>query len=315
MAKIILDLRKADKLAGTYFSNFLKMNADGILHPSIKTLGARTGRMSMTNPALQTLPKGEATVRDAFIPYEGHALISCDYSQVEMRLMAHFSEDERLIGAFLDADAAGGDFFVSIGKDIYQDPDFNKKDKRRGLVKNTMYGKAYGAGKKKMAETAGVPYNLMSAVVDQIDASYPGLKGFAGKVEDIGFRREREEGEGYVLTPFGRRLPCDSGRVYSLVNYLLQGHAAEVLKDALVRLDHSGYGDYMLLPVHDEVIFSLPKEEVKDAMHEIPEIMGVTGGQYKVPLLADCEGPLARWGDKYREKAAAQPLEQEMITA
>lgn len=314
MAKLVLDLRRADKLAGTYFSNFLSMNADGVLHPSIKTLGARTGRMSMTNPALQTLPKDEATVRDAFIPREGHSLISCDYSQVEMRLMAHFSEDPSLIGAFLDADASGGDFFVSIGKDIYQDPNFSKDDKRRGLVKNTMYGKAYGAGKRKMAETAGVRYDLMSAVVDQIDLSYPGLKTFAGQVENIGFLREREEGEGFIVTPFGRRLPCDSGKVYALVNYLLQGHAAEVLKDALVRLEFSGYGEYMLLPVHDEVIFSIPDEHMKQAMHDIPEIMGVTDGSYRVPLLAEAEGPLARWGDKYREKTKGQLVETEMIT-
>lgn len=299
-AKFILQVRKADKLAGTYFSNFLKMHNDGILHPSIKTLGARTGRMSMTNPALQTLPKGEATVRDAFIPHEGHVLVSSDYSQIEMRLMAHFSGDANLQRAFIDADATGGDFFVELGKGIYQDPNFSKADKRRGLVKNTMYGKAYGAGVAKMAETAGVPHEQMRAVVDAVDRAYPGLKRFQSTVEDVGVRREREEGQGYVTTPFGRRLPCDEGRVYSLTNYMLQGHAAEILKDALVRMDAAGLGDYMLLPVHDEVIFSIPREDHEEAMRTIHTSMSVMEG-YAVPMPADPEGPLERWGEKYRD--------------
>jgi DNA polymerase-1 len=299
-AKFILQVRKADKLAGTYFSNFLSMNNDGILHPSIKTLGARTGRMSMTNPALQTLPKGEATVRDAFIPtHEGDVLVSSDYSQIEMRLMAHFSGDPNLQKAFRDADATGGDFFVGLGKDIYQDPEFNKKDKRRGLVKNTLYGKAYGAGVNKMSETAGVPYEVMKGVVDAVDTAYPGLKMFQKEVEHVGMKREREEGQGYVMTPFGRRLPCDDGKVYALTNYMLQGHAAEILKDALVRMDAAGLGDYMLLPVHDEVIFSLPEKDLKEAMDVIGTSMSVMEG-YAVPMPADPEGPLYRWGDKYR---------------
>lgn len=307
-AKFILQVRKADKLAGTYFGNFLKMHNDGILHPSIKTLGARTGRMSMTNPALQTLPKGEATVRDAFIPHEGHVLISSDYSQIEMRLMAHFSGDPNLQRAFIEADATGGDFFVGLGKDIYKDPNFNKKDKRRGLVKNTLYGKAYGAGVAKMSETAGVPFDQMKSVVDAVDRAYPGLKKFQSAVEDVGFRREKDEGQGYVMTPFGRRLPCDEGRVYSLTNYMLQGHAAEVLKDALVRMDAAGLGDYMLLPVHDEVIFSLPKEDHVDAMKVIGESMSVMEG-YAVAMPADPEGPLFRWGDKYRGDDQPAPVE------
>ena len=312
-AKFILSVRKADKLAGTYFSNFLKMHSDGILHPSIKTLGARTGRMSMTNPALQTLPKGEATVRDAFIPHEGHVLVSSDYSQIEMRLMAHFSNDPNLQKAFIEADQTGGDFFVGLGKDIYRDPNFSKKDKRRALVKNTLYGKAYGAGVNKMSETAGVPYAQMKAVVDAVDQAYPGLKQFSAEVDNIGFQRQRDEGQGYVMTPFGRRLPCDEGRVYSLTNYLLQGHAAEILKDALVRMDAAGLGDYMLLPVHDEVIFSLPEEDAEDAMQTIGTSMSVMEG-YAVPMPADPEGPLYRWGDKYRDESAQPARTEELLT-
>lgn len=299
-SKLLLKVRHADKMATSYFSNFLNMNHNGILHPSVKTLGARTGRMSITDPALQTLPKGEALVRDAFIPHEGNVLISSDWSQIEMRLMAHFSQDERLAQAFIDADSSGGDFFVNLGKEIYNDASFTKDDKRRGLVKNTLYGQAYGAGVTKMSETAGVPYAVMKGVSDGVFSTYPGIKRFQGQVEDLGVRREREEGQGYVMTPFGRRLPCDDGKVYTLVNYLLQGHAAELLKHTLVQLDLAGLGDYMILPVHDEVIFSVPREDHKEAMALIQDVMSITEG-YAVPIPAEPEGPLERWGEKYRD--------------
>lgn len=299
-AKLLLQVRHADKMATSYFSNFLSMNHNGILHPSVKTLGARTGRMSITDPALQTLPKGEALVRDAFIPHEGNVLVSSDWSQIEMRLLAHFSQDQRLAQAFRDADSSGGDFFVALGKEIYHDAAFTREDKRRGLVKNTLYGQIYGAGVTKMAETAGVPYDIMKSISDGVFSTYPGIKKFQGVVEDLGVRREREEGQGYVTTPFGRRLPCDEGKVYTLVNYLLQGHAAELLKHTLVQLDLAGLGEWMTLPVHDEVIFSIPKEEAKDAMVLIGEVMSITEG-YAVNIPADPEGPLERWGEKYRD--------------
>src|SRR4030095_3992840 len=141
VAKFILEVRNADKMSNSYVKNFLEMNVDGIVHPSIKTMGARTGRMSVTSPALQTIPKDDKMgVRGAFLPRNpGEILISGDYSQVEMRLLAHFSGDEALQAAFKEADETGGDFFVTIGRQIYNDPTFDKKDKRRGLMKNVMY--------------------------------------------------------------------------------------------------------------------------------------------------------------------------------
>ncbi len=312
-AKLLLQMRHSDKMANSYFKNFLGMHNDGILHPSIKTLGARTGRMSITDPALQTLPKGEALVRDAFIPHPGHVLISSDWSQIEMRLMAHFSQDAGLAKAFHDADATDGDFFVELGKQIYHDPDFTKENKRRGLVKNTLYCAAYGGGITKMAESAGVPYNTMKPVADGVFSTYPGIKQFQAAVEDAGVRREREEGQGYVMTPYGRRLPCDEGKVYTLTNYLLQGHAAEMLKNALVQLDLAGLGDAMLLPVHDEVIFSVPREDYTEAMQLIGEVMSVNEG-YAVDIPAEPEGPLERWGEKYRDTPFDVVADGEMIT-
>jgi DNA polymerase-1 len=207
-----------------------------------------------------------------------------------------------LQGAFRDADATGGDFFVGLGKQIYNDENFSKKDPRRGLVKGTMYGSAYGSGIQKMAETAGVTYDQMAEVAEGVFSTFPGIKGFMAEIERLGSKREKEEEIGYVVTPMGRRLPCDPGRVYSLTNYMLQGTAAELMKKAIVRLDAAGYSDLMCMPIHDEMVFSVPEVDALEAMNDIQEVMSYCDGEFAVDLPAEAEGPLDRWGSKYRKK-------------
>lgn len=302
VAKFITDVRAAEKMSNTYFKNFLEMNNDGVVHPSVKTMGARTGRMSVTDPALQTIPKDDKFgVRGAFIPRNpGDVLISCDYSQVEMRLLAHFSGDAALQAAFKEADATGGDFFVSIGRQIYNDPNFSKKDKRRGLMKNVMYGAAYGSGIQKMADAAGVPFEQMKQVSDDIFKTYPGIKAFMSETEALGNQREEAEGTGYIVTGTGRRIPADKGKMYTLTNYTLQGTAAELMKKAIVRLDAAGYGPYMQMAIHDEMIFSMPEDMVERALPEIEELMSYCNGEFGVDLPAEPEiiGKKS-WGEKY----------------
>lgn len=299
LAQNILNQRKADKLATTYFQNFLDKHVDGFLHPSVKTLGARTGRMSITDPALQTLPAGESTVRRAFIPKDdGHVIIASDLDQVEFRLTAAMSEDPQLIRLFHEADATGGDAFTAIMQDIYQDPAATKSDPRRKLVKGVVYGKLYGAGVAKMALTAGVAEEQMRSVVDAFDKSYPGVKLLQKKIEDVGMRRLRTEGQGYVLTRTGRRLPCDEDRVYSLTNYLVQSSAAEVFKMNLLKLDQADLTELLIVPVHDEIVLQAPRKDVEEIMQTVKKCMTTTEG-WAVPLTAGVDGPFENWGDKY----------------
>lgn len=302
VAKFINRVRNADKMSNSYFKNFLTMHNDGVVHPSVKTMGARTGRMSVTSPALQTIPKDDSMgVRKAFIPRNpGEILISCDYSQVEMRLLAHFSGDAALQAAFKEADLTGGDFFVSIGRQVYNDPTFSKKDPRRGLMKGVMYGAAYGSGIQKMADTAGVPFEEMKKVSDDIFAAYPGIKRFMQETEALGNMREASEGVGYIVTGTGRHIPADKGKMYTLTNYTLQGTAAELMKKAIVRLDAAGYGPYMQMAIHDEMIFSLPPEMVEKALPEIEALMSYVDGEFDVDLPAEPEViGSTNWGSKY----------------
>jgi DNA polymerase-1 len=299
LAETVLHQRKADKLANTYFKNFLEDNVNGFVHPSVKTLGARTGRMSITAPALQTLPKGDDTVRRAFLPKDDeHVIITSDLDQVEFRMFASLSQDPNLISLFNLADATGSDPFTEIGREIYQDPSMIKSDKRRNLIKGVVYGRLYGAGVAKQALTAGVPQSQMQAVSDAFDLRFPGMTLFQKQVEDIGMRRLRSEGQGYVNTWTGRRLPCDSDRVYTLVNYLVQGGAAEVFKSNLVKLDQADLTDLLIVPVHDEIVLNAPRKDAEELKHLVRQCMTTTEG-WSVPLTADADGPLENWGAKY----------------
>ena len=98
----------------------------------------------------------------------------------------------------------------------------------------------------------------MQAVVETIDTPFPGMTSFMKGIESDGWERQKAEGQGYVVTPLGRRLPADENRLYALTNYYVQSWAADILKKALVRLDASGYDEFLVLPVHDEIVIDIP---------------------------------------------------------
>lgn len=299
LADSVLKQRKADKLANTYFSNFISENVNGLVHPSVRTLGARTSRMSITNPALQTLPKGDDVVRRAFIPRdEDHVIVTSDLDQVEFRMFASLADDPNLTEMFNIADSTGSDPFTEIGRDVYADPAMQKSDKRRNLIKSMVYGRLYGAGVAKQALTAGVHEVQMKSVSDAFDARFPGMTHFQRSIEDVGMRRFKAEGQGYVYTWTGRRLPCDDNRVYTLVNYLIQGGAAEVFKSNLVKLDQADLTELLIVPVHDEIVLNAPREDAEEIKQIVRKCMTTTDG-WNVPLTADVDGPLESWGAKY----------------
>ncbi len=173
-----------------------------------------------------------------------------------------------------------------------------KSDKRRALIKGVVYGRLYGAGVAKQALTAGVPEEQMRGVSNEFDKRFPGMQRFQKEIEDKGMRRLRGEGQGYVNTWTGRRIPCDDERVYTLVNYLIQGGAAEVFKSNLVKLDQADLTEYLIVPVHDEIVLNAPRESAEEIKKLVQECMTTKEG-WAVPLTADVDGPLENWGAKY----------------
>jgi len=298
VAEYILAIRKAEKMAGTYFKNFLEMADDeGYLHPNIWTMGTRTARMSVTDPALQTLPRDDPTVRTAFIPRdEHHVLITCDYDQVEARLMAHFSEDPGLIAAFNDTSR---DFFCTVASTIFQDTIVNKKDKRRQVTKNAFYGKLYGAGAAKMAVTAKVPLEQMVAVDQGMNARFPGIVMMQRRINALAQGRAKADGTPWITTPYGRKLVADDRKEYTLTNYLIQSHAGELFKRKLVDLDTVLPPEVrIVLPVHDELVFDVPREMAGEVRQLIEETM--SDSTYRVPITCSSDLLESNWGDKYR---------------
>lgn len=300
VADAILEMRKASKLAGTYFDNLLEFsdNPQSVIHPKINPIAARTGRMSVSNPSLQNLPSKNSLVRGAFLPREGESIVSCDFSQIELRLTAHITKDPELIAAFIDCDNTGEDFFTRVGKGVYG-PAFERSDKRRTLIKNVVYGSSYGAGVPKMAESAKVPVSVMQPIADNIFARYSGIKGIQEMAIAEARMHERMYGRPFIITNSGRRLFVDPTVLYTAANYKVQSYAADLMKKALIRLDNAYLGPYLLLPVHDEVIMSVPSEDVYDVKHAVREAMSITTDMgFAIQIPAEPEGPFERWQAK-----------------
>lgn len=301
VARFIQKVKRYRKFSKAYFSNITTLaDEDDLLHPSINTIEAITSRMSVSSPALQQLPSGDPVVRRAFLPRkDGEVLLSSDYDQIECRLLASVTQDTGLLAAFRQADADGSDFFSNLGKTIYNDPNFGKKDPRRQMVKTVVYASLYGAAVKRMAEQAKVPLDEFTPVAESVFRSFPGIKGFQRETIEEAKIRARETGEPpCIFLPDGRKIPTESGKEYKLANYRIQGSAAILLKKALIRLDSAELTPYLLLPVHDEVLLSVPREEEKEVRCLVSEIM-TDQDSYVLPLTASCEGPFENWGSKY----------------
>lgn len=290
LAYLVLKRRKAEKIRSTYLETFMKQaDANGVVHCRINQLGARTGRMSIDTPALQTLTRG-TIVRDCFVPRDDASIISADYDQVEVRLTAHWAQTQ----AFTDA-INSGDIHSAAARLIYKDDSITKKDPRRQLAKNSLFARLYGAGTHKIALTAGVDDSFAKGFVDAYNQAFPGVGRFLSSATRLVEQREKDEGVGWVKTPLGRRLVLEPGKAYAGVNALIQGTAGDVLKEALVRLDEAGV-DGMLVPVHDEILIET------DAVDEVKRIVldVMTDTRWLVPLTVGVDGPLDRWGTKYR---------------
>lgn len=287
LAQAVLGFRKASKLKQSYFRNFLEMNDGGILHPSIRTLGARTARMSVREPALQTLPQGPV-VRNGFIPREGMTWVSADFDNMEMRLLAHFSQDPGMLEA-----AATTDMHLTMARIGYKDDTIEKKDHRRQTFKNANFAKAFVAGVEQFARTAGLDLDSAIQFLDFYDEKFPGVKSFQKQVQTVALARLNQEGQAYIKTPLGRRHPAARDKLYTLCNYLVQGAAADAFKQALIDLDMAGFGPYMLLPVHDECCFEIPQGQLEEMTHEISETMKQTN--WAVPLTVSV-GTGTSWG-------------------
>lgn len=298
LAETVLSRRQAQKVYSTYLRNFsTQADSGGRIHPRINSCAAVTGRMSMDNPNLQNLPRRGTTpfgevVRSCIVAEEGHTLLMADFSQVEWRLFASVSGDQGLIDAF-----KADDFFTEMCRQVFNDPSITSKDPRRQVTKNAMYARIYGAGDEKFSVTAGISVNEAKKFNALLDHRYPAIRQLQRSVEAKARTRLTESGQAFIKSPLtGRRYVIEDDAYYKLVNYLFQGTAAEILKLKLIELAAAGLEEFMVIPVHDEIILEVPNEDLEDVAHQVQTIMS-DSTLFKVPL----ESTLAsgtNWGAK-----------------
>jgi DNA polymerase-1 len=304
LAKTVLQRRRLQKLTSTYLKHFLnEHDSNHLIHPNINPMGTRTGRMTITDPGFQTLPrkseknKAAEVVRNCITARPGHTMLMCDFDQIEMRLLAHISRDPGLVAAFNNAHASGGDFFVDLARQIFDDSSIVKGDPRRQITKNAGYSEIYGAGVAKFAETAGIPTEQASVIKARWNQLYSGTKRFTKQVESFAWNAQRETGVPYFPSPVtGRHHVADTNKIYALINYLIQGSAAEIFKSKLLELDAAGLGPYMMMPVHDEIVLDIPNEHLDAAVQTIHSVMNDLT-TYLVPITASMSYG-QRWGAK-----------------
>lgn len=294
LARTILAYRTRVKLLNTYFRNFLSnSDDDNVIHPQINTLEAVTGRMSVTNPAMQTLPRGPRA-RRAFISRPGHQLVLADYAQIEMRLLAHFCKDPSLMEAVNSSDLHTAVAGMIFGAD-------HVTREVRQLAKTSAFAVIYGAGPEKFSHTAGVTIEAGTEFLRQYHERFPRIRPFIDYVIHTTRQRKRQTGSAYIRTPAGRELHARKiDAEYTLCNYLIQGSAADIFKAAIVRLHENGLGEYMRLPVHDECIFEIPDDvDVQEFMRTVERVM--SDDSWEVPIAVEAEGPFYSWANKYDE--------------
>lgn len=292
----ILDFRGLKKLLSTYIDALptLINPRTGKVHTSFNQTVAATGRLSSTNPNLQNIPIRDAQgkeIRKAFIPDEGEIFLSADYSQIELRIMAHLSEDPMMIEAF----DSGLDIHTATAAKIFKVPLEEVNSDMRRKAKTANFGIIYGISTFGLAERLTIPRSEAKELIDGYFETYPGIKAYM----DRAILQAKEKG--YVETIFGRkRYLSDINSQNSVVrgyaernaiNAPIQGSAADIIKVAMIRIQEQlgqlQLRTRMTLQVHDELNFSVPTDELETVKKLVVDEMerAIT---LRVPLIAEC---------------------------
>ncbi|MCE9533453.1 MAG: DNA polymerase I, partial [Planctomycetes bacterium] len=298
VAVAIVEHRQVSKLKGTYVDALPELvnPKTGRVHTSFNQTVAETGRLSSSDPNLQNIPIKTAQgqqIRRAFLPREGWKLLSADYSQVELRLLAHFSKDEMLRAAF----AEDRDIHTSVAAEIYKTPLNAVTSEQRRMAKTVNFGVIYGMSAFGLAEALNIPRGEAGEFIDMYFERYPKVLRYQDNL--LAACRKA----GYVATIMGRRRAFDGSSIRERTNYHgrnqverqainmeIQGSAADLMKLAMLhvhrRLQAEKLQAKMLLTVHDELVFEAPAEEVKQLAGLVREEM-VNALKLEVPLKVD----------------------------
>ena len=298
----ILEHRGLSKLKGTYTDKLAQLAnpRTGRVHTHYAQAVAVTGRLSSNDPNLQNIPVKTAEgrrVREAFVAPAGSLIASADYSQIELRIMAHISEDTALLRAFTD----GVDVHRATAAEVFGVGVDQVSSEQRRYAKVINFGLIYGMSSFGLARNLGIETKAAAAYIDKYFQRYPGVKQYMDET------RLSAKSRGYVETVFGRRLylpeinspngPRRGGAERAAINAPMQGTAADLIKLSMVKiqdvLEAEQRATKMIMQVHDELVFEVPETEVEWVRVEIPRLMASVAS-LKVPLLAEI-GIASNW--------------------
>jgi DNA polymerase-1 len=286
LADAVLRSKRAGKWRSAYAETFLETVDDqGRIHPFINTLTARTGRMSITRPALQTLPSSDQMIRRCLLADEGHVMVSTDFAAVEMRVLAALADVKRMKEAITNGHDLH-DFTASL---VFG-PGFTKA--HRKLAKGIGFGKVYGGGASTIQRQTGAPMAEVQQALSAYDRVYPEIKRASNR-----WQREAFQTGMVHVSATGRRLPLDRDRTYAVVNYACQSAARDVLGQSMMHMEEAGLLDYCRLPIHDEMLASVPEGEAEDFAREFERCM--TFDLFGVPIESEAEVGRRSWGSLY----------------
>jgi len=291
----LLEHRGLSKLKGTYTDKLPQMiNPDtGRVHTHYAQAVAITGRLSSNDPNLQNIPirtpEGRR-VREAFVAPPGHVIVSADYSQIELRLMAHISQDPGLLRAFID----GMDVHRATAAEVFNLAAEDVTSEQRRYAKTINFGLIYGMGAFGLSQSLGIEQKAARDYIDRYFARFAGVKRYMDET------KANAAETGYVETLFGRRIelpeirggngPLRAGAERQAINAPMQGTAADLIKLAMLAvqkaLDDQGKSTRMVMQVHDELVFEVPDAEIDWVKVEIPKLMAGVA-QLSVPLIAE----------------------------
>ncbi|MCU1724720.1 DNA polymerase I [Pseudomonas sp. 5P_5.1_Bac1] len=306
LPKVLMQYRSLSKLKSTYTDRLPEQinPRTGRIHTSYGQAVAATGRLSSSDPNLQNIPVRTAEgrrIRQAFVAPKGYKLLAADYSQIELRIMAHLSRDEGLMNAFRN----GLDVHTATAAEVFNVPLEAVTSDQRRSAKAINFGLIYGMGAKKLGKDIGVETKQAKAYIDAYFARYPGVREYMEST------RKQAAEQGYVETLFGRRLYLPAinssrpqeraGAERTAINAPMQGTAADIIKRAMVAVDNwlqnSGLDARVILQVHDELVLELREDLVEQVREEIrPHMSGAA--QLDVPLLVDV-GIGANWDEAH----------------
>ena len=292
----IMEYREVTKLNSTYAEGLQKTVAsDGRIHTTFQNLLTATGRLSSTEPNLQNIPVRKtlgSEIRKMFVPREGWVFVDADYSQIELRVLAHIAQDQAMANAF----RSGEDFHRVTASQVFNVPVDQVTSQMRSNAKAVNFGIVYGISEFSLSQDIGVSRYEAKAYIDSYLSKYPGVREYMRDIVDTARK------QGYVTTAFGRRryLPeitssnfnIRSGAERIALNTPIQGTAADIIKLAMVRVFHALQKDALqarlILTVHDELIIECPAYEAYMVMDMITREME-QAVKLSVPLVAEAK--------------------------